>query len=213
MPDKARLAAIKVLSQVLPADGNGRSLRDVMTQERGKLSPAERGLMMDLGYGVCRHYRLLDTWLASQMNKPLRASARAVHLALLCGLHELWFSRRPAHAVVNTWPDICRALKAPWAAGLVNAVLRKASTLNEMDVRSKMNPAQSWSLPDWLWLRLQQSWPSDAAHIAEHLCDTAPLTVRLQPAHADEVDQSLRDASLTVTRCDFAEYGLSLIHI
>ena len=49
-----------------------------------------------------------------------------MRLALLCGIYELWFSERPAHAVVNAYPELCRRLKAGWASGLANAVLRKA---------------------------------------------------------------------------------------
>jgi len=208
--DKARLAAIRCLEQVLPADGGGASLRDVVARERQALSPQERGLMMDLCYGVCRHYRLLDAWLATQLKKPIRASAWPVQLSLLCGVHELWFSRRPAHAVVNSWPEVCRAHKATWAVGLVNAVLRKAAAINEIEAAAGLDPARRWSLPDWLWQRLQQAWPDQAPALAEALCDSAPLTVRLAPAHAAQLDVALRDAGLTVRACDAAEFGRTL---
>lgn len=210
MADKARLAAVRVLAKVLPANGNGRSLRDAIQQEKVELSGAERGLLMDLCYGVCRHYRLLDEWLARQLQKPIKASAHSIQLALLCGLYERWFTGRPAHAVVNAWPDVCRALKAPWAAGLCNAILRKAGNQLVLDYRATLPPAQAFSLPGWLWKRLQNAWPEQAATLAESLCDSAPLTVRLRPRGASETEAALRDAGLTVTACRFAEYGRQL---
>lgn len=208
--ERARIAAIKVLQKVLPAGGNGVSLRAALQEHKADLSPADRGLMMDLCYGVCRHYRLLDHWLAGQMSKPIRSAAWQVQLILLCGLHELWFSRRPQHAIVSSWPDVCRKVKSPWAVGLTNAVLRKASALTEVDIRESVAPDLAWSLPQWLWQRLQTAWPLQAADIAQHLCDSAPLTVRLHPEHASDLDQRLRDAGMTVTPCEHARWGRQL---
>src|SRR5690606_5034237 len=130
MADNARLLAVRGLLKVLPAEGGGKSLREVLADQPVLLA-AERGLLADLMFGVCRHQRLLDHWLNQQMDKPLKSSAKAVRLALLCGIYELWFSERPQHAVVNAWPDVCRALHAPWAAGLD----RKSTRLNSSHVK------------------------------------------------------------------------------
>jgi 16S rRNA (cytosine967-C5)-methyltransferase len=178
MADNARVLAVRALMKVLPADGAGRSLRDVLA-EQPVLLAAERGLVADLLFGVCRHYRLLDHWLNTQMDKPLKSSARAVRLALLCGLHELWFSERPQHAVVNAWPDVCRALNAPWAAGLCNALMRKASRVSAAEVGRHLDVPLRCSLPDWLWQRLDQAWPDQANAIAEAALAPPPFTVRI----------------------------------
>mgnify|MGYP006197675911 CR=1 FL=1 len=178
MADNARVLAVRALMKVLPADGAGRSLRDVLA-EQPVLLAAERGLLADLLFGVCRHYRLLDHWLNTQMDKPLKSSARAVRLALLCGLHELWFSERPQHAVVNAWPDVCRALNAPWAAGLCNALMRKASRVSATEVSRHLDVPVRCSLPDWLWQRLDQAWPDQANAIAEAALAPPPFTVRI----------------------------------
>ena len=163
---------------------HGKSLREVLRQRDTRLSDAERGLVTDLCFGVCRHYRLLDHWLGGQLQKPLKQSAQGVRLALLCGIHELWFSERPAHAVVNAWPDVCRALKAPWAAGLCNAILRKASRIDRRMGDSLPGPIRH-SLPDWLWHRLQQDWPAQAEHIALAGQGAPPMTLRCNIGHAD----------------------------
>jgi 16S rRNA (cytosine967-C5)-methyltransferase len=186
MADNVRLLAVRSLMKVLPADGGGQSLRDVLADQPVLLA-AERGLLADLLFGVCRHYRLLDEWLNSQMDKPLKSSARAVRLALLCGIHELWFSERPAHAIVNAWPDVCRSLKAPWAAGLCNALLRKASRTSAAEAGRHLDVPARCSLPDWLWQRLDQAWPDQANAIAEAALTAPPLTVRLSDDRAASV--------------------------
>ena len=46
-------------------------------------------------------------------------------MALLCiGLYELEHLSTPAHAVVSETVNATRALKKPWAKGVVNGVLR-----------------------------------------------------------------------------------------
>ena len=122
-----RLAAVRALERVLPREGDGASLREVLA--RGVPDGAAGGLMRDLCFGVCRHLRPLNQWLNGQLDKPLKPKAQAVRLAVLCGLYELWFTERPAHAVVNAYPELCRQLKAGWASGLINALLRKAVPL------------------------------------------------------------------------------------
>ena len=184
MADNVRVLAVRALLRVLPADGAGQSLREVLADQPPLLA-AERGLYADLLFGVCRHYRLLEHWLDGQMQKPLKASARAVRLALLAALYELWFSERPAHAVVNAWPDVCRALKAPWAAGLCNALLRKASRTSAAEVSRHLDVPLRCSLPDWLWRRLDQAWPAEANAIAEAALSAPPLTVRLSDPAAE----------------------------
>ena len=206
MSTDPRLEAVHLLGQVLPApsvspapsqagkgqarsrrkrrpqqqqDGNqGRSLREVLASRSGSLSDSERGLLQDLCFGVCRHYRLLNHWLGQQMDKPLKASAQPVRLALLAGIYELWFTERPQHAIVNAWPDVCRRLKAPWASGLCNALLRKASREDPQALISQLPAEVGCSVPDWLWHAWQRDWPDQAAQIARASISEPPMTLR-----------------------------------
>ena len=189
-----RLLAVQALLTILPANAVGRSLRQVLSQQ-STLPPAERGLLSDLLFGVCRHYRLLNHWLDQAMDKPLKGSAQAVRLALLAGLYELWFTERPEHAVVNAWPDVCRQLKAGWASGLCNALLRRASR-QQVDSFAGQQPLPiACSLPDWLWQQLCEAWPEQAANIARASLTAPPLAIRIADPTARA---ALSDAGLTV---------------
>ena len=206
MTDNARLLAVRGLLKVLPAEGGGKSLREVLADQPVLLA-AERGLLADLMFGVCRHQRLLDHWLNQQMDKPLKSSAKAVRLALLCGIYELWFSERPQHAVVNAWPDVCRALHAPWAAGLCNALMRKASRTGAAEVGRHLDIPLRCSLPDWLWQRLDQAWPEQANDIAEAALLPPPFTVRLSDP---SIEHALREDGFDVRRGALAPQAVYL---
>jgi 16S rRNA (cytosine967-C5)-methyltransferase len=182
MAEAARQRAVRVLAAVLPARGGGESLRAVLARERPGLAPAEQGLMADLAFGVCRHYRLLEYWLHEHMKKPLRPGARSVELALMAGLYEVWFSERARHAVLNAWPDVCRALNAAWAAGLCNALLRRANDQDRETYRADRPPEIRYSAPDWLWQALQQDWPDQAEALLARSNDPPPLALRVNAA-------------------------------
>ncbi|MCK2169476.1 hypothetical protein MY522_22285, partial [Thalassospira xiamenensis] len=95
----------------------------------------------------------------------------------------LWFSDRADHAVVNAYPDLCRKLKAGWASGLANAVLRKASRIDAATAFADYPDAVRWSLPDWLWQQWQSDWPDQAAAMAEASLTPPPLTLRVNQRH------------------------------
>lgn len=200
MSERARLQAVNVLELVLPARGEGQSLRAVLARRRRGLEPQEQGLMADLAFGVCRHYRLLDGWLQRHLKKPLKPSARAVHLALLAGLYELWFTERARHAVVNSWPDVCRRLKAPWASGLCNALLRNASRENVQERGADRPPAERYSVPDWLYAQWQQDWPGQAEAIARASATPPPLVLRCnrQRTTTEALSERLGETGLQV---------------
>ncbi|KGD62644.1 tRNA and rRNA cytosine-C5-methylase [Alcanivorax nanhaiticus] len=172
-----RLSAVRVLDRVIPGKGDGESLREVLRDF--PLQGSDGGLMRDISFGVCRHLRPLNHWLNQQLSKPLKASAQPVRLALLAGLYELWFSDRPAHAIVNAYPQLCRKMKAPWAAGLSNAVLRKASKLNVEDALQDASPNIQLSLPDWLYKSWTRDWPEQAEAMARANLQTPPFTLRV----------------------------------
>lgn len=188
-PDPRR-EAVRALLRVLPGRGDGASLREVLRAH--PLEGAAGGLMRDLCFGVCRHLRPLNQWLNDQLQKPLRPEAQAVRLALLCGLYELWFTRRPAHAVANAYPDLCRRLQAAWATGLVNALLRKAASTGAEVAFADYDPAVRYSLPGWLWKQWQQDWPRQAETLARASLAPPPFALRVNRR------QHSREAALAV---------------
>ena len=181
-----RLSAVRALNRVLPGKGDGESLREVLRDF--PLQGSDGGQMRDICFGVCRHLRPLNHWLNQQLSEPLKPSAQPVRLALLAGLYELWFSERPAHAIVNAYPQLCRKLKAPWAAGLSNAVLRKASQITVEQALADAPANIQLSLPDWLFKRWQHDWPANADAMARANLYAPPFTLRVNRQQQQRAD-------------------------
>ncbi len=114
-----RVAAARALVEV---DG-GAHVEDVLA----RLAPegADRGLAWHLALGVLRRRGALDALLAPHLKRPIHDLDPPVRAVLRIGAFEQALSRTPAHAAVSQAVEVVRRLKAPRAAGLVNAVLRR----------------------------------------------------------------------------------------
>src|SRR5699024_862055 len=75
-------------------------------------------------------------------------------------------------------------LKAKWAVGLCNAVLRKAAQLDVAAWREQQIPQINYSVPGWLWQQWRRQWGEAAAlQIAQASGEQAPLTLRFNSQH------------------------------
>ena len=145
-------------AQLLMAVSEGRSL-DALLENRSD-APQERGLLRSLSYGAVRWYwRLYEvlTLLSSQPPKELQPEVRA--LALL-GLYQLLHTDIAEHAAVAETVEAARVLKAPRAAGFLNAILRRCQRESDA-VQRKVDAdlAARSAHPRWLVRQLQQDWP------------------------------------------------------
>ena len=119
--DDPRLIAVGNVLAVL----EGRSLDDVLASMPALLEERDRALAAELSYGVCRWYRRLDALVAELLRKPFRRKDRDLHVLLLLGAYQLFYSRVPSHAALSTAVESTRALGKGWASKLVNGVLRR----------------------------------------------------------------------------------------
>ncbi len=90
---------------------------------------ADAALATELTLGVLRWQRLLDFLLEQHLAKPVAGLDTEVRLALRLGLYQLRFlTRVPARAAVNESVELVKRAGKSSAAGLVNAVLRRAAS-------------------------------------------------------------------------------------
>jgi 16S rRNA (cytosine967-C5)-methyltransferase len=130
----------------------------------GALSGADRALATDLVYGTLAWQGRLDHHLAALLRGTTVARLDPpVRVALRLGLYQLLFlDRVPAYAAVDASVRLARRT-APGAAGLVNAVLRRAaregsgaSSLPDLAADPLARLAVEWSHPRWLVERLAE---------------------------------------------------------
>lgn len=169
-----RATAAQVLAEVM----SGRSLNQALPVALEKVGERDRGLLQQLCYGTLRYQPRLQALLDAMLDKPLREKDNDVKGLLLCGLYQLEGMRIPDHAAVSATVGATRALKKPWAKGMTNALLRRFQREGEQ-LLSTLDAAASACHPDWLYRKLQQQWPEQAANLFAANNQQPPMTLRL----------------------------------
>ena len=151
----------------------------------GDASPAEREMVL----GVLRWQLTLDHLLAPHLRRPAAGLDPAVRAALRAGLYEALRMRTPVPVAVAEAVRVARRLTPP-AAGLVNAVLRRAVAATWPDPADPGTPlALRYSHPDWLverWRSLLGEEGLAAALAADQ--QPAPLSLLAAAARCEELE-------------------------
>lgn len=172
-----------MLTQVL---SGGRSLTSALPAVVRDLTPEERSLASALCYGTLRFYPRLQRLLREALHQPLRDKDADVHALLLLGLYQLMFMSTPAHAAVHETVDAARALGKPWAAGLVNAVLRSYQREAETwSARIAADEEAATAHPAWLLAEIKQAWPQQWPSIIAADNEHPPMTLRVNARRTD----------------------------
>lgn len=124
--DRARRAAVSALVRV--HRGGGASLAADRALAGPSLSPRDRAFAGALFFGAAERLVTLDALLDPLLSRPLARLDVEVRAILESGLYQLLYMRVPARAAVDESVKLARAFGKGSAGGLVNAVLRKAST-------------------------------------------------------------------------------------
>ena len=116
-----RVAAARCLTAVR----NGESLSRQLPIEERTLPDNQRPLYRELCYGTLRQFWRLDAALKPCFSKGLKHRDDDVRMLIYIGAYQLFHTRVPPHAAINSAVDGCRKLKKKWAAGMCNAILRR----------------------------------------------------------------------------------------
>jgi 16S rRNA (cytosine967-C5)-methyltransferase len=195
----ARQIAYDVLRRV---EAEGAYASDVLHSELDAVGNAsDAGLATELTMGVLRWRRLLDFLLEKNLDKPVARLDLPVALALRIGLYQLRFLERiPARAAVNESVDLVKRARKSSAGSLVNAVLRRMSTIARApaeDVVPDNLPAAErlgilHSHPSWMVERwLARFGASKTVEVLEANNRTPRLSCA--PAKPDEREDTIRE--------------------
>ena len=121
----ARRIAFEVLSRVASEGAYASELLN--TRLTARISRADAALATELTLGVLRWQRLLDFLLGRNLDRAVERLDPEVLIALRLGLYQSrYLERIPAHAAVGESVELVKRARKFSAAGLVNAVLRRA---------------------------------------------------------------------------------------
>ena len=159
----ARLAALRILLKIEQGDGFAVDL--LHDNPVSRFNEADRRLVTELVYGVLRQKSCLDWYLASLVERPLEGLDREVRMVLRLGAYQILFlSRVPVRAVVHQSVELVKQSGKRSAAGLANAVLRRADEagFEQACIRLPLDSPRGLSLrfshPEWLVRRWIDRW-------------------------------------------------------
>ncbi|MBV9414538.1 MAG: hypothetical protein JO363_06125, partial [Solirubrobacterales bacterium] len=119
----ARACALRVVRRVFEEDAYADR---AFAGEAARLEPRDRALAMALSYGTVQRRATLDHVASALLDRPLERLDPPVLAVLRLGLFEiLYLGGSAEHAAVNENVELAKRTR-PQAAGLVNAVLRRA---------------------------------------------------------------------------------------
>ncbi|VAX08010.1 16S rRNA (cytosine(967)-C(5))-methyltransferase [hydrothermal vent metagenome] len=206
-----RLAALNVLQQVFD---KGRNLPDALDAIQTRIPDQKgRALTQALAYGVLRHCFSLDAILLQLLKKPLKAKDADLRYLLLLGLYQIIHMRIPDHAAVSETVKLTPALKKNWARAMVNGVLRNyLRQADALQTQAAKKDESRYEHPEWLLVKLQESWPEHWQAIASANNQAAPMTLRvnLQQISREDYQLRLKTAEIKAEPCTHSKAGLRL---
>ncbi len=149
----ARRAAFDILKRV---EEEGAYAATLLATLHDEMRADDRALCNELVLGVLRRQLWLDSAIKHFSKRSVEGLDTAVRLALRLGLYQLRFlTRVPASAAVNESVNLVHAARVRSAAGLVNAVLRRAVREADYDPTANISdPIQRMAVetshPAWL---------------------------------------------------------------
>lgn len=207
----ARLAAFEILRRV----EEGAYASVLLAARADELGPLDRALCHELVMGVLRRQLWLDRLIEFYSNRKSEID-RDVRLALRLGLYQLRFlSRVPPSAAVNESVNLIYFARLRSAAGMVNAVLRRAAREPDVDPAQSITDsteriAVTTSHPVWLMARWIKAFGREQAEAFAHANNEhAPNAFRVVTNRAQElaIVHQLREAGADLIHSQIAEGG------
>ena len=208
--DRSRFHAYNI---VLAHESSGRQLKSVRNDyfSTNNLSSSERSRSMALSNEVVRWKRTLDNWIARSLKKPIKKLPLKVLCILRLGYYEyVMDSFVPAHAAVDSWVELSKKLKNKKISGLVNAILRKASSINKHSLNNRGNIGFQFSFQDWMvesWI--EKYGRSKAIELCTYLNHTHEVDLRVNKLNPD-IKNILNEKNI---KWDFSPFSKNFIRI
>ncbi|HYO57799.1 16S rRNA (cytosine(967)-C(5))-methyltransferase RsmB [Archangium sp.] len=213
----ARATAIQVLSRVRATDAYLNVVLDTVLSESPPADPRDAGLITELAYGATRRQLALDYAITRFADRKLDALEDKVLAALRVGAYQIFYTRVPARAAVAETVQALKDVGLVRAAGFVNAILRKLSSLPSQPLPPEGDLVEYLSVreshPKWLverWLRQFGRERAEAMLVGNN--QTPPVVIRANSAKGtrDALLEQLREAGLEVRPTAVSPVGIVL---
>jgi 16S rRNA (cytosine967-C5)-methyltransferase len=199
----ARREAFAILLEIERNHGHSDDL--LRSPRVSTLSPQDRNLCTTLVMGTLRWQILLDHRIQPLLAKPNARLDPEIRIALRLGALQLLFlDRIPTHAAVSESVALAKSAGHKFAAGMVNAVLRKlaAQPKPSLDPAPNLTPAQlaeATAHPAWLVERWVATYGLETARaICLHGQRQPELNIRLSANASSELEAQLAEQGIVL---------------
>jgi len=171
-------------------------------------------LLRALCYDSIRWYLRLDALLARLLTRPNQALAPEIRALAIVGLCQLLYTKIPAHAAVAETVNAARLLGQSRAAGLINALLRRAQREHaQLSAEIDRDPAVRSAHPRWLVDALAAEWGERSERILAANNERPPFWLRVnrQRCTGREYRQQLAARGIEVAASMFDDEALQLV--
>ena len=174
----SRAAAARAVNQVLV---NGATLERALADNLpAQWATRDQAQVRALAFGTlrwhCRHRQIINELL----HRPIRKRDRVLEALLSVGLFQLLQPRQPEYAAVSATVGATRVLDVGWAAGLVNAALRRFQRDQKKIMRKVLATTEGrYSQPQWLIEHVRADWPDQWQEQLDAALEPPPLWIRV----------------------------------
>ncbi|WP_257463456.1 16S rRNA (cytosine(967)-C(5))-methyltransferase RsmB [Archangium lipolyticum] len=213
----ARAIAIQVLSRVRATDAYLNVVLDTVLSESPPADPRDTGLITELTYGSTRRQLALDYAITRFADRKLDALEDKVLAALRVGAYQLFYTRVPARAAVAETVQALKDVGLVRAAGFVNAILRKLSSLPSQPLPPESDELEYLSVreshPRWLverWVRQFGRERAEAMLTANNQTPAVVIRANTSKVTRDALLEQLRETGLEVRPSAVSPVGIVL---
>ncbi|MBW2181922.1 MAG: 16S rRNA (cytosine(967)-C(5))-methyltransferase RsmB [Deltaproteobacteria bacterium] len=218
MTKDSRHMALSILERINNQGGMLDTILDEFYKTGALISKRDRSLINAIVFGVLRWQGKLDYIINYFSKRKINKINPSIKNILRMGVYQIiYLSRIPDAAAVHSAVEMAKASGFPWAAGYVNAVLRRTSReydhviYPDKDKDPIGNICFKKSMPEWLMKRWVQRFGIEET---EALCDSINLipdiSVRVNTLRSDteKLELSLKNDVDKMGRTQYSHCGL-----
>ena len=199
-----RADAARVLDAVMH---RGRSLKAELSAAQSHIQDGrDRALLEAMVMAALRNRADYQATLKAWLPRPLGQRDNELRALLYAGFAQLDAMGLPSHAAVDATVEAARLLKRTHQAGMVNAVLRRATR----EPLLRADTQAGW--PQWLLQHLHADWSEDAEAILRASRASPPMWLRVNRRKIDRdgYAELLREQGMDAQTPDHLPDGLLL---
>jgi len=199
-----------VIYQILE---QGKSSRECLERVQRRHNARDNAWLQEMSLGVMRRLPILQHWLRTLLDRPLKGNKKVVEHLILLGLYQLNFSRVSKHAAVGETVAAASYLNAAGLKGLVNAVLRNFQR-EELASKPVDDAIINSGLPKWLFKAIEHAYGSDAENIRCETNAMAPIWLRVNTLQTSlaAFTEALSNAGVEYTLSEHHSDAVILTH-